>query len=254
LIWNQSYEIKYDTWFGVKSSNAMGQGYRKAVSGTFTFAPSAPFTQVNWITYRGPDQGKAQVLVDGVVKATVNLYHATAQWQYKVSITGLSNQKHVVVIKPLNAKSAASSGKWIVVDAFTLGAGSTMPTYYDDQLIYMNNTLGYGSWFGIISPGGAFSGAYRLSNVANATASFSFTGTQMTWVTARGPAYGRAQIWVDGVLKQTVDLYSSTQHWQYKITVAGLTSGTHEVIIKVLGAKSPAASDDGVVIDGFEIR
>ena len=254
LIWNQSYNIQYDTWLGVKSGNAFGQGYRKAVSGTFTFAPNTPFTQVNWITYRGPDQGKADVFVDGVLKATVNLYRTTAQWQYKVSITGLLYKKHVVVIKPLNAKSAASSGRWIVVDGFTLGSGPFARTVYDDQLIYMTNTFGYGSWFGILSPGGAFSGAYRLSNIAGATASFSFTGTQMTWVTARGPAYGKAQIWVDGALKQTVDLYRSAQQWQYKITVAGLASGTHNVLIKVLGTKNLSASDAGVVIDGFEIR
>ncbi len=127
-----------------------------------------------------------------------------------------------------------------------------MRTVYDEQLIYANNTFGYGSWFGIPSPGGAFSGAYRLSYIANATSSFSFTGTQMTWVTARGPAYGKAQIWIDGVLKQTVDLYQSTQQWQYKVTVSGLTSGTHNVVIKVLGTKNPSASGAGIVIDGFE--
>ena len=75
----------------------------------------------------------------------------------------------------------------------------------------------------------------------------------MTWVTARGPAYGKAQIWIDGALKQTVDLYRSAQQWQYKITIAGLTSGLHNVVIKVLGTKNSAASNDGVVIDGFII-
>jgi hypothetical protein len=279
LIWNQSYQIKYDTWFGVENPNALDvaedlsplsefsssdvnllvfpSGYRRSIGNsatsvfnTFTFKPNQTFTSFKWITYRGPDQGKAQVLVDGAVKATVDLYNATAQWQHEITISGLSLGKHTVVIKPLNTKNPASSNKWVVVDGFKVGS-----VVYNDNKINVpyNDLFSYGSWLGKVGNGPRF-GAYRISSVANATASFSFTGTQFRFVTARGPAYGKAQIWVDGVLRTTVDLYRPAQQWQYKVTISGLTSGNHNVVIKVLGTKNAASSGTGVVCDGFEIQ
>jgi bacillopeptidase F len=73
-------------------------------------------------------------------------------------------------------------------------------------------------------------------------------------VTARGPAYGKAQIWVDGVLKKTVNLYNASQQWQYPVTVSGLAYGHHTVVIKVLGTKSSLSTGTGVVCDGFVIE
>jgi hypothetical protein len=269
LIYNQSYGIKYDTWFGVKDVNALvgvndftsinnlaallgppPSGYRKATSGDFTFKPNYAFTSFTWVSYRGPNQGKAQVLVDGVVKATIDLYRATAQWQYPVVISGLTNVHHIVIVRAMNAKNPASSNKWVVVDGFKIGS-----TTYDDDAINVSipGLFTYGTWVGQRSQGSRF-GAYRISSAANATASLSFDGKQFSFVTARGPAYGKAQIWVDGVLKQTVDLYKASQQWQYKVTVTGLTYGHHNVVIKVLGTKSPYSTGTGVVCDGFEIE
>ena len=83
---------------------------------------------------------------------------------------------------------------------------------------------------------------------------FRFDGVTFDWVTARGPAYGKAAIYVDGVLKKTVDLYSASQQWQYKVTIAGLPYGSHTVLIKALGTKNPASRGTGVVSDGFVIN
>jgi hypothetical protein len=252
MILNQSYRIKYDTWVGLEDLNALAapDGYRKATSGTFTFKPNQHFTSFKWVTYRGPDQGKAQVLVDGVVKATVDLYRATAQWQYQVTISGLSNAKHTVVIKPLGTKNAASSNKWVVVDGFKVASA-----VYDDDLIKLpySDLFSYGSWLGKVETG-PLSGAYRISTVKNATASLSLAGTQFSLITARGPSYGKVAIYVDGVLKKTVDLYRATQQWQYAVTINGLTSGNHNVIIKVLGTKHPLSTGTGVVCDGFQVQ
>ena len=256
LIWNQSYEIKYDTWYGASNPNAYGGNYRKATSGTFAFYPTPSFVKFTWLTYRGPDQGKAQVIVDGVVKATVDLYSATPEWRYKVEVKGLLPGKHSVVIKALNAKNAASSGKWVVVDGFATDGGvfpAAKAVYDDDKINTATLTTSYGSWLGKRSSSTRF-GAYRISSAKNATLSFSFDGTSMTWVTARGTTYGKAAIYVDGVLVKTVDLYNAHQQWQYKVAVTGLSYGTHTVVIKVLGTKNPRSTGTGIVCDGFEIE
>ncbi|MGC1375967.1 MAG: Ig-like domain-containing protein [Anaerolineales bacterium] len=252
LIWNQSYRIQYDTWVGSEDINAMAfaSGYRKATSGAFTFKPNQKFTGFKWITYRGPDQGKAQVLVDGVVKATVDLYNPAAQWQYPVEIKGLTSAKHTVVVKAMNARNAASSGNWVVVDGFTVG----LTTYDDDTInVPYSDLFSYGSWAGKVQLSGPRFGAYRISSVKDASMKFSFTGMGFNWVTARGPLYGKAAIYVDGILKKTVDLYSARQQWQYRVKI-DLGYGTHTVEIRVLHIKNPLSKDFGVVADGFEIN
>jgi len=110
--------------------------------------------------------------------------------------------------------------------------------------------LSYGSWLGLLNAGAATDG-YRLSTVKNAALSFSFDGVQFDWLTARGRAYGKAAIYVDGVLAQTVDLYNASQQWQYKVTIQGLAYGHHTVTIKVLGTKNSRSTGIGVVFDGF---
>jgi hypothetical protein len=249
LIWNQNYGIQYDTWVGSEDVSAMAfsSGYRKAKTGAFTVKFPNKFTSFTWYTYRGPDQGKAGIYVDGVLKKTIDLYRANAQWQYPVEIKGLTNKVHTVTIRPLNARNAASSDKWVVVDGFKIGT-----TTYDDDYIQLNELYTYGSWLGVSGPGSRFQ-AYRISNVKNASMKFSFTGTRFNWVTARGPLYGKARIYVDGQPVKVVDLYRAGQQWQYRVAINNLTYGNHTVEIRVLHTKNPLSNGFGIVSDGFEI-
>jgi len=96
---------------------------------------------------------------------------------------------------------------------------------------------------------GSFLGGYRISHATNSFVKFSFDGVQLTWTAARGPAYGKASIYIDGVLVRTVDFYRASQEWQYQVTISGLAYGNHIVVIKVLGQKDPASSGTGIVID-----
>lgn len=253
LVYNQSYNIVYDSWSAVRNFAAAGNGYRHATSGKFTFHPSNVFTEFSWITYRGPDQGRAQVIVDGTIKETVDLYRATAQWKYPVTISGLKNSKHTIVIRAMNMRNPASTNTWVAVDGFTTGDG-VLPearTVYDDQRIYTDDTFLYGDWIGVVQPGALY-GACRISTVTDATMKFAFSKSKsFTWVTARGPAYGKAAIYVDDTFIKQVDLYAASEEWQYHVHVTGLTYGTHIVVIKVLGRKNIMSSDIGIVADGF---
>jgi hypothetical protein len=79
-------------------------------------------------------------------------------------------------------------------------------------------------------------GAAKKATSAGAAATLTFTGHGVAWVSRLGPNRGRAQVWVDGVLVDTVDLESASyankrvvwaQNWE--------TAGKHTVTIKVLG-------------------
>ena len=62
------------------------------------------------------------------------------------------------------------------------------------------------------SSSAAFGGALKYSTAKNATASATFQGTGVAWVSETGPTLGTATVYLDGVAQKTVNLYSSTVH------------------------------------------
>ncbi len=79
----------------------------------------------------------------------------------------------------------------------------------------------------------------------------SFTGTGVDWITATGPSYGKATVSIDGISKGTVDLYASSVHWQVVKSYAGLASGSHTIVVTVLGTKNASSTGTNVVVDAF---
>jgi hypothetical protein len=67
----------------------------------------------------------------------------------------------------------------------------------------------YNNWIGGAN-GGVSGGTYRVNRLANTDAQLSFMGNSIDWVTATGPQMGIANVYMDGNLVQTVDLYAPT--------------------------------------------
>jgi len=66
-----------------------------------------------------------------------------------------------------------------------------------------------GSWHTVTSTD-ASGGSLRYSTAAGASAAFSFSGSSVAWVAARGPSRGSARVYVDGVYATTLSLQAST--------------------------------------------
>jgi len=96
-------------------------------------------------------------------------------------------------------------------------------------------------------------GSTATSNIPGTTASFSFTGTSVSWIGCRkGSAGGTANIFLDGVLVKEVRLAESYPIEGYQMTIFradGLSNGAHTLMIQVLNT-------DGsyVVVDAFDVR
>jgi hypothetical protein len=236
--------VTYNGWRGVADVAANGGAYRlsRAKNDTVTWTSPAT-TSIGWITRTGPDQGEASVSIDGVSKGTFDLYAASAVRITK-SFLGLAHTAHTISIKVLGTKNAASSGAGVALDAFRVGTASTQESA---------PAIGYDTWRNTNSVN-ADGGSYRVASAAPAKVSLSFTGTGIDWVTARGKAYGRATVTIDGVLKGTVDLYAPAQAWKTVIAYAGLGPGTHTLVIQVLGLKDARATATKVVVDGFKVH
>jgi hypothetical protein len=105
-----------------------------------------------------------------------------------------------------------------------------------------------------IGSASASGGTYRSDGNAKATSSLAFTGTGVTWVTATGPAEGKASVTIDGVSMGTLDLYSPTVQWQVTKSYSGLTSGTHTIVVTVLGTKNGSSTGTTVTLDAFVVQ
>lgn len=97
-------------------------------------------------------------------------------------------------------------------------------------------------------------GTTQFASTAGHTATFSFVGTSIGWVSIKGWNRGIAEVRVDGVLKETVDLYNATVQVKRVVFVLNnLPDGAHTIEIKVLGTKNVLSGGTRVDVDAFEL-
>ncbi len=119
----------------------------------------------------------------------------------------------------------------------------------------------YGTWM-IRYAGGAYGGSFH-ENTRNSWArtQFSFVGNCITWITARGPTYGQAQVWIDGQLVGTVNNYAAQIQYQVQ-HIYTVSYGCHTIEIWPCGESDepragvsaptrPSLGYDRIVVDGF---
>ncbi len=99
------------------------------------------------------------------------------------------------------------------------------------------------------------SGAYIAT--AGAQATFTFTGTSVKWIGARGPWGGIARVFLDGTLVAgSIDTYADSEQFQQNailFSAAGLVGGTHSLRIEVTGARNGASTDTIIAVDAFDV-
>jgi hypothetical protein len=97
-------------------------------------------------------------------------------------------------------------------------------------------------------------GAAALSTTPGAQATFTFTGTAVSWIGARGTQSGIADVSVDGNFVAEIDLYSPTEQIQAAVfTATGLADATHTLTIVGTGRQNPSAQNALIVVDGFDV-
>jgi hypothetical protein len=100
----------------------------------------------------------------------------------------------------------------------------------------------------------AFGGSYVSEHLAGASASWTFSGTSVTWWSVIGPAQGKARVFVDGVRKATVDNYAAATKFHVARTVKGLSNKRHTLKIVVLGVKgAKAGTGTFIAVDAFTV-
>jgi len=247
------------TWSGGTAAVSTAPGARAA----FTFTGPS----VSWIGGRTPQTGIARVFLDGVFVAEVDTYSKTTEVRVPMfAATGLADASHTFTIEVTGRQNASATGALVVVDAFDVPAATISRLQETDPSV--SYTPGWAQDNPVVTfiPGvttgltqGASlrawsAGAARLSTTPGAQATFTFTGTGISWIGARGTQSGIARVSLDGVLVAVVDLYSSTEQIQAEVFAAtGLADTSHTLTIEGTGQQNAASQNALIVVDAFEV-
>jgi alpha-L-fucosidase len=235
-------------WADTASSNYWnGTGRYTLTAGSYVqYAFSG--TGVKWYGVMSPQHGKVNVYIDNVLDKTVDLY--TQTWAANTVLyakRGLTSGPHTLKIVARSDRNAASGNNYVEVDALE-ALEPVLAKSLDDR----NAQIAYtGGWTPIT--GAAY--AQATSTYATATgaeAQLSFSGTGVNWYGVMSPQHGKADVYIDGTLDATVDLYITTP-WAVRqiYSKTGLASGTHTIRI-VTQAKNPSSGNSYVEIDALE--
>jgi hypothetical protein len=77
-------------------------------------------TQITWVYTKAPNRGLAEVIVDGVSKATIDLYSPKLEWQSHTVFDGLSTGRHVLEVRVSGKKNPASQDCYVDVDSIII--------------------------------------------------------------------------------------------------------------------------------------
>jgi hypothetical protein len=132
------------------------------------------------------------------------------------------------------------------------GGYSTMPTARFGRAQENNTAVATAGGWRRVTLAGASGGYVKKSTTTGASATYSFTGTGVAFVSTLGASRGKAEIWLDGTKVAIVDLYSASSRPARVVWASGvLTNAAHTLQVKVTGTKNAAASNVRVDADAF---
>jgi hypothetical protein len=93
-------------------------------------------------------------------------------------------------------------------------------------------------------------GAAKISQTKNSSATLTFTGNQVAWLSRKSTGHGTANVYIDGTLVGSVNLYSTTTLYKQVVFTRTFPSvGTHKLKVVVVGT----VGHPRVTIDQFFI-
>lgn len=109
-----------------------------------------------------------------------------------------------------------------------------------------------GSWIYDTACAGGYSGDSHNTNSAGAAAAVSFKGTAVAWLGQKDINYGIAEVYLDGILKETVDCYDTRNIYQQVLfSAVDLVPGEHTLRIVCKGQKHAASQDTFIDVDSI---
>ncbi|WP_240702987.1 X2-like carbohydrate binding domain-containing protein [Cohnella luojiensis] len=232
-------------------------------------------TGIEIVTEKDSSQGDMDIYVDNEFKQTISTYNVSKQaLQTVYNITGLSDSEHTVkVVKKSGYYMLLDQLKYKIADLISPDTASFDRNAQADVTTSLNidgsnlagitngeTTLVLGSDYTLTGnqvtikkeylatrPVGtsaltfSFRGDYQndvhSTETNNDYFEYTFKGTGIEFITAKGPSQGNIDIYVDNKFKQTVNTYHTDRlTGQTVYGISGLTNGTHTIkVVKKSG-------------------
>jgi hypothetical protein len=159
---------------------------------------------------------------------------------------GSSYRYQVTAVDSFGNESPKSATADVTVTMKALPAG----TYQDDDTDAINLK---GTWARSTSTGAnTDSGGTYSSLSTDGYAEMSFATSGIRWLARTNSASGTADVYIDGVKKTTVDLYSSTTKYAQNVyETSGLSETGHTIRIVRTGNKNASSSGRNVILDAL---
>ena len=95
----------------------------------------------------------------------------------------------------------------------------------------------------------AWGGRFRTASRTGASASLTFSGRGVAFVSRRSYASGKVKVYLDGTLKATINLYGSSRWRRLAYATTFAAAGTHTIKLVVVGTPGhPGVNLDGIVV------
>jgi hypothetical protein len=194
---------------------------------------------VTWYTRVGDKEGLADVYIDGRLVQTVNNYAKKTRFQVARVINAVGAGPHTLTIAATGLKGdPAGRGSFVTIDAVLAGAGGVELTP-----IF--------AWQPSSSQGPSPATTAR-SNLRDSDVRFSFHGTGVILYTIKGPDQGKADLFVDGLLHQTINNRAHTRQRDVAVQIRGLRNEDHTLRVVVRG-KRRGSDEQFVSVDRWQV-
>lgn len=245
-----------DVWFSSRSDDDSPVYYTSVVDAD-TDSPNYRWTPADWTgtaiagKLRGQDDGSNGTDTldyserSPATVTAVSLEKGTSGFVRYVTATWSNGARHTM--KGTTFQSALR----LKSSAFTVIRKTPPPTRYEQT----DKRLSWSGPFATYDSTSLSGGSHVRTAVAGSSMTAMFKGSQVAWIGAIAPSFGKADVYLDGARQTTVSLYSST--WRYKRTIwskSGLSGDTtHTLVLKVLGTRDAASSGKDVGVDAIDV-
>ncbi len=155
----------------------------------------------------------------------------------------------------ITAKAPAYAAGTVDVQV-TAAGGSSENTAADDftfltRYDQIDSRLWFAGAWEPLSKSLSWKGIYNRTNTKGASVTIAFIGERLDWIAAKGTGMGKADVYVDEVFRETVNLASSTALFRQDVWSTGpLPSGVHKIKI----VYSPTNSAGGYInVDAVDV-
>ena len=191
------------------------------------------------LTWTGTDAGAGIASYDVQRAYDGGAYGTIASATTATTLNWTMTPGHSYKFRVRARDKAGNVGSWTT--AYTWNASLTQNT---------SSSVAYTGAWATSSATEHSGGSVKSASAAGASATLTFNGRAVAWVTTLGEDSGEVQVWVDGALVTTVDTHADSTTYRQVVFSEGWSGyGSHTIKLVAVGtAEHPKA-----VLDAFEI-